>query len=494
MENNELPIELRSATQLLAQLRERKVGARELLDLLIKRIERLNPELNAVVALDIDGARKAAVAADSAPPGRRGPLHGLPMTIKDAYEVVGMPTTCGMPELAQHKPARDADAVARVRAAGAIPFGKTNLPYGAADHQSYNPVYGETRNPWNVARTPGGSSGGSAAAVAMGLTPLEIGSDIAGSIRCPSAFCGVYGHKSSFGVVPLRGHIPPPPGGLTTIPLGVGGPIARSAEDLELALDVLAAPSELDRAAWSLRIPPSRHTRLDSFRVAMWADQKAYSVDSRSIEAMLAFAKDLRSAGAHVDEAARPDMDFAASDDLYVALLFSTITTGMPEEILAATERVAADMKAPPRSYPARIARAVRTTRSEYVSMLEQQQVLARAWQKFFEKYDVLLCPAMPTVAFPHDHSGTGPAHIAQYQRTIVVDGRPIPYLNNMQWPGLVTVANLPATAVPTGRMIDGLPLGIQVIGPYLEDRTPLRFAQLTARAVAGFVPPPRAV
>jgi amidase len=486
-------IELATATEQLAQLRARRIGSRELLDLLLERIDRLNRDVNAVVALDVEGARAAARAADDAPRARRGPLHGLPMTIKDAYEVAGsMPTTCGMPELAKHRPTRDADAVARLREAGAIIFGKTNLPYGAADHQSYNPVYGVTRNPWNPERTPGGSSGGSAAAVAMSFTALELGSDIAGSIRCPAAFCGVYGHKASFGLVPMRGHIPPPPGGLTRVPLAVGGPLARSAEDVELALDVLAAPAAFDSAAWSVRIPPSRHEQLDQFRVAMWADASAYTVDGRCLEAMRALAKDLRSAGAHVDEAARPEIDFAASDDLYVALLFSSIMVGIPEEVIALTVQVAADMKAEPRSYPARIARAVRMTRTDYAMLLQQQQELCRAWQKFFERYDVLLCPAMPTVAFPHDHSEGGPGHVAQYKRTITVDGRPVPYLNQMQWPGFATIANLPSTALPTGRFIDGMPFGIQAIGPYLEDRTPLRFAQRVQGALGGFKPPPR--
>jgi amidase len=486
-------IELATATDQLAMLRERRIGSRELLDLLLARIDRLNCEVNAVVARDVEGARAAARAADDAPRSKRGPLHGLPMTIKDAYEVAGsMPTTCGMPELAKHRATRDADAVARLRDAGAIIFGKTNLPFGAADHQSYNPVYGVTRNPWNLERTPGGSSGGSAAAVAMGFTALELGSDIAGSIRCPAAFCGVYGHKSSFGIVPMRGHIPPPPGGLTTVPLGVGGPLARSAEDLELMLDVVAAPAAFDRAAWSLRIPPSRHESLDQFRVAMWADASAYTVDGRCLEAMRAFAKDLRSAGAHVDESARPEIDFAASDDLYVALLFSSIMVGVPDDVIALTVQVAADMKAEPRSYPARIARAARMSRTDYAMLLQQQQELCRAWQKFFEKYDVLLCPAMPTVAFPHDHSEGGPGHIAQYKRTITVDGRPVPYLNQMQWPGFATIANLPSTALPTGRLVDGMPFGIQAIGPYLEDRTPIRFAQRVQGALGGFKPPPR--
>jgi amidase len=486
-----LPLEMRSASELLRLLRERRLGSLELLELQLSRIERVNPLLNAVVAMDVEGARQSARAADNTPAERRGPLHGLPITIKDAYETVGMPATCGFPQFANHRPQRDADAVVRLRAAGAVPFGKTNVPLAAADHQSYNPVYGTTNNPWNRERTPGGSSGGAAAAVAAGFSALELGSDIGGSIRCPAHFCGVYGHKSSYGLVPVRGHIPPPPGALSAAPLGIAGPIARSAIDLELALDVLAAPAAADVAAWSVRIPPSRHERLADFRVALWADQKGYSVDRRCIDAMHSYADELRRAGVHVDSDARPDIDVEVSDDLYVAMLFSTVTAGMPEEVLAETVRVARQLDAGPRSYPTRIARAVRLTHHDFLSLQEQQQQLRAVWERFFQGYDVILCPILPTVAFPHDHSGVGPGHIAQYSRTLVVDGQPIPYLNGLQWPGLVTVANLPATAIPTGRLIDGMPMGLQVVGPYLEDRTPLRFAQLAEQVLGGYVPPP---
>jgi amidase len=485
------PVTLKSASELLKLLRERKLGALELLDLQLSRIERLNPALNAVVALDVETARQSARAADNTPADQRGLLHGLPLTIKDAFEVIGMPATCGFPHLASHVPQRDADAVARLRAAGAVPFGKTNVPLAAADHQSYNPVYGTTNNPWDVKRTPGGSSGGAAAAVAAGFSALELGSDIGGSIRCPSHFCGVYGHKSSYELVPLRGHIPPMPGALSMPPLGVAGPIARSAADLELALDILAAPPRDDLGAWSVRIPPSRHERLADFRIALWADQKGYSVDRRCLEAMHAFADDLRKAGARVDEYARPEINIETSDDIYVAMLFSTVSNGMSEEILAQTERVARELNAGPRSYPTRIAKAVRLTHHEFLALEEQQQQLRRAWARFFESYDVILCPIMPTVAFPHDQSGTGPGHIAQYSRTVTVDGKSVPYLNGLQWPGLVTVANLPATAIPTGRRIDGMPMGLQAVGPYLEDRTPIRFAHLAEQALGGFVPPP---
>ena len=489
--HEELPPELWSATELLAAIEARRLGALELLDLLIARMERLNPALNAVIALDLDVAREAARAADDVPLDERGALHGLPMTFKDVWEVVGMTASCGLPELEQHRPTQDAEAVARLRAAGAIPFGKTNTPVLAADHQSYNPVYGTSNNPWNPARTPGGSSGGAAAAVAAGFTPLELGSDIGGSIRCPAHFCGIYGHKSSFGIVPLRGHIPPMPGSFIAPPLGIAGPMARSPKDLELALDVLAAPGQYDCKAWSLRLPPCRRERLADFRVALWADQSAYSVDGRCIEAMRDFAEDLRRVGVEVDESARPEIDFGASDDLYVAMLFRAISTGMPEELLVQTEQAAREYGGGPHGYPERIARAVRLGYAAFEQLLEQQRRLMREWERFFERHDLILCPIMPTVAFPHDHSGSGPGHIAQYARTHRVDGKAIPYLNGLQWPGLATVANLPATALPTGRRIDGLPMGLQAIGPYLEDRTPLRFAQFVEEALGGFTPPP---
>ena len=485
-------VELQSAIGLLRLLRERKLGSLELLDLQLARIERLNPALNAVIAMDAETARLSARAADNAPPDSRGPLHGLPITIKDAFEVTGMAATCGFPHLAKHRPESDADAVARLKAAGSIIFGKTNVPLAAADHQSYNPVYGATNNPWDTKRTPGGSSGGAAAAVAAGFSSLELGSDIGGSIRCPSHFCGIYGHKSSYGLVPLRGHIPPPPDALSAPPLGVAGPIARSAADLELALDILAAPAMEDRHAWSVRIPPSRHERLADFRVALWADQKAYSVDGRCLEAMHSYAEDLRKAGVRVDERARPAIDVEMSDDLYVAMLFSTVSEGMPEEVLTQTEQVARELDAGPRSYPTRIARAIRLTHHEFLALQEQQLQLRRIWSRFFEDYDLILCPIMPTVAFAHDHSGSGPGHIAQYSRTVMVDGQPVPYMNGLQWPGLATIANLPATAIPTGRRIDGMPMGLQAVGPYMEDRTSLRFAQLVEQALGpGYTLPP---
>ncbi len=208
-------IALRPAHELADAIRRRELSSRELLDHYLSRVERLNPALNAVVTLDPDGARRAADVADAAVARGEvvGPLHGVPMTIKDTYETAGMRTTCGVAAW-DHVPDIDAEAVRRLREAGAVIFGKTNAPSFAADWQTYNPIFGATNNPWDTTRTTGGSSGGAAAALAAGLTALELGSDIAGSIRLPSNWCGVCGHKTSWGIVPHRGHLPPPPGAL----------------------------------------------------------------------------------------------------------------------------------------------------------------------------------------------------------------------------------------------------------------------------------------
>jgi amidase len=462
---------LNDALALAALVRAGEASARELTDEAIRRVEASNPELNFLVTECFERARET-VPAD-------GPFAGVPMLVKDLTETAGVRTTFSSRAFADYVPAHDAAVVRRLKGVGFVVLGKSNTPEFGITCVTESELNGACRNPWDTGRTPGGSSGGAAAAVAAGFTPLELGSDIGGSIRCPAHFCGVYGHKPSYGMVPLRGHIPPDPGELLAPPLGVAGPLARSAADLELALDVLApAPP-----------PHSRHERLDGFRVALWADGEGYSVDARCLEAMHGYAEDLRRLGVTVDEAARPEIDLRDSDDLYVAMLFATVSAGMPEELLAQTE--AAGAGADPGGYPARIAKAVRLTHHEFVALQERQLQLQQAWRRFFEDVDLILCPVMPTVAFPHDHSGDGPGHIAQYTRTTIVDGRPVPYMNGLQWPGLVTVANLPATALPTGRLIDGLPMGIQAVGPFGEDRTPLRFAALAEREIAGFRAPP---
>ena len=486
------PVEFQSASEMLELLRSRKIGAVELLQIHLGRVEKYNPALNVIVAQDVEGALAAARDADDRPASDLPLLHGLPMTIKDTYEVVGMPATCGFPFLANHMPQQDADAVTRLKAAGAVVFGKTNVPTAAFDWQSQNPVYGTSNNPWDPTRTPGGSSGGAAAAIAAGLSALELGSDIGGSIRVPAHFCGVYGHKPSYGVVPLRGHIPPMPGELFTYQLGVGGPLARSAHDLELALDVLVSPPELEAHAWSIRIPPSRHKKIQDFRVALWADDSTYAVDAQCLDAIEAFAQDLRRLGVSVNSRARPQFDPEVSFDTYFRTLMQPMGGGMSQQAREQFLNSAAALPSNCNNYRARTARVLTARQYESFALGEQRERLFRSWRDFFGRYDIVICPVMPVVAYPHDHRGTDqndPISGAE-SRSMMVNGSLRDYWDGLQWPSLAVVANLPATAVPTGRFIDGLPVGVQLIGPYLEDRTPLRFAQLIERAFGGFKAP----
>ncbi|MCA0242487.1 MAG: amidase [Proteobacteria bacterium] len=475
----------------LAELAARRISAEELLDHHLARRAALDGAINAVVATDVGGARRAArdIDARRAAGAALPPLAGVTMTIKDSFEVVGMPATCGIPELAQHRPTRDADAVARLRAAGAVIYGKTNCPLGVSDHQSYNPIYGITRNPWDAARTPGGSSGGSAAALAAGFSALELGSDIGGSIRLPSHFCGVYGHKPSWGLVSGRGHIPPPPGVVAPpAPLAVIGPLARAAADLELALPLLAGAADDEAPAWALQLPPPRHERLRDFRVALWLD--AYPVDSAYAAAIERFAQALAAEGVAVQRLGQGPVDPAASHDTYLDLLFGVIGSGAPEAELAAYRAAAAG--APPDSAAARLARATAQPLRQWVLQAARQAALRRQWAAFFESCDVLLCPVAMTQAFAHQtDDGHGP--VPQLARTLPVDGAARPYLDNLMWPGLVTVAHLPSTARPLNERVGGLPAGVQIVGPYLHDRTALRFAALCDQAFGRLPPPPLA-
>lgn len=475
---------------LTRMLRDRLISAAELLDLQLARVKSVNPGINAIVAFDEERARKDAKLADAAAARGKslGPLHGLPMTVKDVFETVGMPTTCGIPALRNHMAERDAAVVTRLREHGAVIFGKTNTPEGAGDHQSYNAIYGITRNPWNPERTAGGSSGGAAAAVATCMTALEVGSDVGGSIRCPAHFCGVYGHKPSHGLVPLAGHIPPEPGALREIEMEVAGPLARSAYDLELALDVLAAPGDLDRKGKVWQLPPARRERLQDFRVALWADDKHYPVDPGYLAAIHAFADDLRKLGVTIDDKARPAIDPEESNETYIASLFGLWGGGLPDDVFNAYAAAAAGLDPADRSWAARIGRAASQSLRDWDRLQEKRAKLRRVWEAFFKDYDILICPVMVTPAFPHDTSGAD--HTAQMHRTIKVGDRTLPYLDNLIWPGLITSASLPSTVVPTRHFAEDLPTGVQIVSGYLDDRTTLGFAQLIEDELGGFLAP----
>lgn len=482
-----MDLALQPATDLLRALRERKVGCLELLDHYLARVERFNGPLNAVVAIDADGARDRARQADAAL-GRGqawGPLHGLPMTVKDSIEVAGMPTTGGAPKFAGHMPAAHADAVQRLTDAGAVVFGKTNLPLFAGDFQSYNEVYGVTNNPWDLARSPGGSSGGAAAAVAAGLSALELGSDIGGSIRNPAHHCGIYGHKPSYGIVPQRGHVPPPPGKLSQPDIAVFGPLGRSAADLALALDVLAGPAPGEAAAWRLELPPPRADSLSGFRVAAWFDDALGPIDSAVADCLTALAANLEKAGVKVDRSARPAFDAEQAFRDFQQLMIAVMSAGLPRKTMERFGEEVPGLDRQDMGYRAVFMRNATQSHRDWLAAKERQADLCAVWANFFTDFDVLLCPVWATAAIVHDHSPDMAA------RTVTVNGRPFPYLDQMFWPGIISVGRLPATAAPAGLTPGGLPVGVQVVGPYLGDRTALRFSELMAQAVGGYTPPP---
>jgi amidase len=479
-------LHFRSATELAGAIRRREVSSRELLEVYLARVEKLNPALNAVVTLDAERARARAAQADAALARGEswGPLHGLPMTVKDSFETAGVRTTSGSTRLSDHVPASDADAVKRLRGAGAVIFGKTNLPVFAGDIQSYNPVFGTTNNPWDATRTPGGSSGGAAAALAAGLTALELGSDIAGSIRTPCHWAGLFGHKPTFGIVPIRGHIPGPPGTLSDMDLGVAGPMARSAADLELALDILAGPTDDRAVAWQLALPRPRHGDLRSYRVAAWLDDPDFPVDTQVGDSLRATVAALRGAGVRVDEKARPFEQLRDVFPIYQGQLWGAMMSGYPDEVFGAMVR---HVEANPTDESAfgRMARGGTQRHRDWVRANEISAQLRARFAAFFRDFDVLLMPVNPVPAIPHDHSEP------MFARSVQVNGSARNYMDMLAWISPATLCFNPASVAPIGRTRGGLPVGMQIVGPYLEDRTTIDFARWLGELHGGFTPPP---
>lgn len=471
-----------SATDLARAIRAGRLGAQEALEAFLGRVDRLNPAINAIVVEDREGARARAAAADAALARGEdwGPLHGVPITIKEANDRVGMPSTWGLPELAGNFPDSDAVAVVRLEAAGAVVFGKTNVPVACADFQSFNDVYGVTRNPWNPDRVPGGSSGGAAAALAAGLTALELGSDIGGSIRNPAHFCGVYGHKPTWELVPMRGH---GMGALRPADLAVVGPMARSAEDLELAMRLLAAPDELD--ARGRRVALRGLDRpVSALRVAVWADDALAPVSGEIADRVREVGARFAAAGATVDERARPDFDAARAHETYLALLHTALTGSMTDAQFAEQVGRAARLGPEDRRWAAQLARAQTMRHRDWILADEARHGLRWAWHRFFQSWDLVLMPVMPTTAFPHDHRPVS-------KRWIAVDGVDRHYYDCLFWAGLPTASYLPATVVPTGLGRDRLPIGVQIVGPAFGDLATIQAARWLEGRGLGFAPPP---
>ena len=477
-----------TATDLLQSLRARRVSAAELTDLYIRRIERHDGRLNAIVVRDFDRARQRARAADEAAArGDRAPLLGLPITLKESFNVTGLATTCGVPEWKGFVSAHDAPATARLAAAGAVLLGKTNVPPMLADWQSANPVYGRSNNPWDTGRTPGGSSGGSTAALAAGFSALEVGSDIGGSIRVPAAFCGVYGHRPSETLLARSGQFPMPPLPNSAVVMGVPGPLARSAEDLELAVSILAGPDAGEDVAWRVELPPARRDRLADYRVAVLPPIPWLPVDAQIAAAVDDLAVRLGRLGCTVQEA-QPEMlgDHREHHALYRSLL-SAVTSARVDE---PTRRLRVAMwEKPDDEFSKAHLRGLTGRPGDYLAWNGRREQFRAAWRAFFRDWDVVLAPAMNVLAYPHVERAWPPDD-SDLTLTFDVGGRAVPYLHGLGYPSVSTVAGQPATAFPVGRSGEGLPVGLQAIGPYLEDLTPIRFAALLAREIGGFTPP----
>ena len=453
----------RSASSAAEMLRAKEVSARELTELQLDRIEAVNPAINAVVELHRETALEEAAAADEALArgDELGPFHGVPMTIKDSFNVAGMHTTWGNPAFKEYVADWDATVVRRLRAAGAIIVGKTNVHFMLSDYgQTANELFGTTNNPWDVTRTPGGSSGGGAAGLAAGMTYLEYGTDVVGSIRIPAHFCGVYGLKPSVGIVPSTGMQPPgpPPGPSDMLYMSAVGPLARSPRDLRTALGVTAGPEGDFAKAYSWSPAPSRKTRLEEFRVGVVLDHDQAPVSSE-VSAQLSNAADvLARAGATVVEEWPDGMDPVRdyeSFGFHVGLFFAFQQPG--EE---------------PGSM------------SDFIEH-ENRRMAARAiWSQYFDDFDVFLCPANFTPAFPHDPRPFG-------ERTIGTPEGDRPYDNQVFWVAHAALAGLPAAVAPVGRTPSELPVGAQIIAPLYEDDTALTFAELLGDVVGGYEPPP---
>ncbi|HJP73712.1 MAG TPA: amidase [Pseudonocardiaceae bacterium] len=465
-----------AAEELLAALRAGDVTSVELTDETIARIEREDKAINAICVPDFDRARAAARRADQARGrGEDRPLLGIPVTVKESYDIAGLPTTWGMPAYRDFVPDEDAVQVSRLKAAGAVVLGKTNVPLGLQDLQTFNEIYGTTNNPWDHDRTPGGSSGGSAAALAAGFGALSIGSDIGGSLRTPAHFCGVYAHKPTLGLLASRGMVSPDAPALPVdLDLAVVGPMARTARDLTLLFDVMAGPDPLTLGlAYNLALAPARHERLSDFRVLVLDEHPFIPTGSAVRAGVNRVADALVDGGARVERHSPllPDLSEAAT--LYTQLLFSGSVARFPIEAYEQLRTRAAELSPDDHSLGAARLRGMMFSHRDWIEANNRRELHRHGWRQFFAEFDAVVCPITPTPAFPHDHD---PDRLA---RRIDIDGVEYPFFDQLAWAGLATMPGLPATAIPAGRSPEGLPVGVQLIGPMFEDRTPLRLAEL---------------
>jgi amidase len=473
-----------SARKLASMIRRRRITCVELLDLYLDRIGRLNPKLNAIVVLDEKRARDRARKADRAVAGGDlwGPLHGVPMTVKESFDVEGLPTTWGRPDMKGNVAARHALSVHRLMGAGAVIFGKTNVPVMLADWQTFNPVYGTTNNPWDVTRVPGGSSGGAAAALAAGLTGLELGSDIGASIRNPAHYCGVFGHKPTFELCPTRGHNLPP--NLATKDMAVIGPLARSADDLDMSLRLIAQPDEAEargiKVALARPVPGIR-----KLRVGVIINADTAPVDDEVQAGVRAAAECFAKHGAKVSFSARPEIDLHRAHKTFVHLVRAATSSALTGEQFEKQLASAAKLAPGDESYPSWMLQANTMPVREWHYWNEERQQIRQRWMEFFRDWDLLLCPTAATAAFPHNQKGE------RWERMVMVNGKPQPSTTQLFWAGYPGMAYLPSTVAPAGFTKAGLPVGAQIVGPQYGDLTTIAAARFLEREFQGFVAPP---
>jgi amidase len=405
------------------------------------------------------------------------------MTVKESFDMEGLPTTWGLPEHKERRAAQDALAVSRFRAAGAVLFGKSNVPVYLADWQTFNPVYGTTNNPWDESRVPGGSSGGAAAALAAGLTGLEAGSDIGASIRNPAHYCGVFGLKPTWGICSPRGHALP--GKVSQTDISAIGPLARSADDLALGLDIMAGPDAIDGAGWKLDLPAPQKRRLSEYRVAVMLDDRNAEVDRTVQDILQRLADFLGRQGATVSDTARPRIDTTEAQRVYIHLLRAATSGRQSEAEFAANAGKATALGAGDDSYLARMLRGMTSSHRDWLAANERRHHMRLEWAHFFGEWDLLLCPAASSAAFPHDQQGE------RHERTIPVNGKQVPVTDQLFWAGYPGMVFLPGAVAPAGLTPEGLPVGVQIVGAQYQDRTCIEFARLLEREWRGFEPPP---
>lgn len=470
-----------SATEMLAALQSKEISSRELTEMHIQRIQEKDGAINAIPVTTFDRARDAASAADQKiAAGETAALLGLPLTLKESTLTKGLPQSAGIPDFADYKPESDGLIAERIFSSGAALLGKTNIPVALADWQADSPVYGRTNNPWDVSRTPGGSTGGGGAALAAGMTPLEIGSDIGGSIRVPAAYCGCFGHRPSETAIPQSGAFPMADLPNPTFLLGVQGPLARTAKDLTLLFDVVAGPDHFENTAWRLDLPSPRGTQLKDFKVGVLASVMDIPCSHETIKKLEALTRLLQEHGVETRDA-EPGIDFVQFFADYMRILNLMTSQAEPRE---QREAQAKEFRARGDQFGGAIADGLTQDAHAFMATVNRRQFAQYQWREYFKTVDVIIAPITLDSAFPHQE---GPMQ----GRTLTIDNVERSYMENILYPSLAIFTGLPSTTIPAGLDDNGLPIGLQIIGPYLEDRTTLKFAELIEEVWCQFQAPP---